>query len=317
MARPRLYQSNSEKQKAYRDRKARELRNAQALRNDKSLFKIERPALRYYGGKWRIGSWIVDHFPQHTCYVEAFAGGASVLLQKQPSRIEVLNDLNRDVINFFDVLRDKPEQLIRAISLTPYAREELRRARTEPGDDPVDQARRFYVCCWQSFGSGTGTSSTGWRYQIGTGDNSRASAVGSWNDTQHLWLVAERLKQVQIECDDAYKVIQRYDSAGTLFYLDYPYVHSTRYNNSSRKGYSHEMTDEDHRRFASLVRECRGFVIVSGYASELYDEIYGGWTRVGKESNDVNGKAQMEYLWLSPRTNELTRLPLFDDRMQS
>lgn len=309
--RPRKYTDDAQKAKAYRERKAREYRNAEALRNDKQIINIDRPALRYYGGKWRVGSWIIDQFPDHTCYVEPFAGGASVLLQKPPSRIEVMNDLNDDVINFFDMLRDKPEQIIRAILLTPYAREELRRARkAEPTDDPIERARRFYVRCWQSYGSGTGKSSTGWRFQIGTGDNSRASAIGSWNDTQHLWAVAERLKQVQIEHDDAFKVIERYDSPETLFYLDPPYVHSTRYHDSVSKGYSHEMEDQDHRALAAQLVGLKGMVIISGYPSALYEELFAGWKCISKESLDVNAKAQTECLWLSPRTGYLNQLTL-------
>lgn len=302
MTPPKKHNSDADKQRAYRQRKSRTIRNASALRMDKQIIKIERPALRYYGGKWRLASWIIEQFPAHTCYVEAFSGGASCLLQKQPSRFEVMNDLDGDVINFFDMLRARPEELIRAILLTPYARAELWRARdAEPTNDPIERARRLYIRCWQSYGSGTGTSSTGWRYQIGAEDyTSGASAIGSFNDVDRLWLIAERLKQVQIECDDAYKVIQRFDAEKTLFYLDYPYVHSTRYNNSKSKGYQHEMTDGDHRRFAELARSVKGMVIVSGYASALYDEIYAGWKCISKESRDVNGKQQIECLWLSP-----------------
>ena len=310
MARPKKYENNAEKQRAFRERRARQLRNASALLNDKQLIKVDRPAVRYYGGKWRLASWIIEQFPAHSCYVEPFAGGASVLLQKSPSKFEVMNDLNHDVITFFDMLRTKPEELIRAILLTPHAREELRRART-PVNDPLEQARRFYVRCWQSYGSGTGKTSTGWRYQIGTGDNSRASAIGSWNDVEHLWDVATRLKQVQIDSDDALKVIERYDSKETLFYVDPPYVHSTRYHNSTDKGYSHEMTDDDHRRLSDLLKSLRGFVILSGYPSGLYDELYPSWHRITKESLDVNGKAQVECLWLSPKVSEINHLPLF------
>jgi DNA adenine methylase len=312
MARPRKHSTSADRQRAYRQRKARGLRNATALQNDKTLIKIERPPVRYYGGKWRIAGWIIDQFPPHTCYVEPFAGGASVLLQKRPARFEVMNDLNDDVIAFFDMLRGRPEELIRAILLTPYAREELRRARiSEPTTDPLEKARRFYIRCWQSYGSGTGKTSTGWRYQIGAGDNSRASAIGSWNDTDHLWAVAERLKQVQIEHDDAFKVIERFDSVETLFYLDPPYVHSTRYHDSTSKGYRHEMDDSQHRDFAQLAKNLKGFAIVSGYPSPLYDELFAGWKCINRESQDVNGTMQTECLWLSPRTVEIGHLPLF------
>lgn len=305
MKEARKYQSNAERQKAYRERRNRAMRNASALQSDKELIKVERPPVRYYGGKWRLGNWIIEQFPEHACYVEPYCGGASVMLQKPPSKFEVMNDLNMDVINFFDVLRSKPQELIRAILLTPYARQELRRAlHPTPTSDPVEQARRFYVRSWQSFGSGTGTSSTGWRYQIGAGDNSRASAIGSWNDTEHLWATVERLKQVQIEHDPAFKVMTRFDSDETLFYLDPPYLHKTRYHSSSSKGYSHEMNDDDHRALAGVAHSLKGMVIISGYPSALYDELFTGWKCISKESMDVNGKAQIECLWISPRTAE-------------
>ncbi len=306
------YNSSAERQRAYRQRKAVSHRNANVLRSSPELLRVDRPVVRYYGGKWRIGEWIVSQFPAHNCYVEPYAGGASVLLQKAPVPHEVINDLNGDVTNFFRVLRDNTEDLIRAIWLTPYSREELELARTLPAsDDPIEQARRFYVRCWQSFGSGVGTSSTGWRY--GKGNNgSDSSPIPTWNNTDSLWQAAARLKLVQIEKDDALKVIERFDHAATLFYVDPPYVHSTRYHNSKSKGYAFEMTDEDHRRLADCLKSVRGMVVLSGYPSALYDELYSGWKCITKDVQNISGQvAEIECLWLSPRVAEVERLPLF------
>lgn len=280
------------------------------------MTRISNPPVRYYGGKWRLGKWVISHFPPHVCYVESFAGGASCLFQKRPARFEVLNDLNGDVINFFEVLRSRTEEFVRAVQLTPYGREELRRAvlakRKGEIEDPIERARNFYIRCWMSFGSGVGKSMTGWRYQIGMSDT-RTSAIGSWNRTEHLWAAADRLKWVQIECDDAYKVTERFDSEMTLHYWDLPYVHSTRNmdNAGELKGYAHELSDGDHRRFAELARRVKGFVIVSGYPSKLYDELYEGWQVVAKQSSDLKGNRQTECLWLSPRVTEMETLPLF------
>lgn len=86
--------------------------------------EIKRPALRYYGGKWKLAPWIISHFPAHKNYVEPCGGAASVLLQKPRSPLETYNDLDGNVVNFFRVLRDRPDELIRKIRLTPWARAE-------------------------------------------------------------------------------------------------------------------------------------------------------------------------------------------------
>src|SRR5690348_10783067 len=163
----RKHSNNAEKQRAYRERKAREKRNTEALRMTRNEVSINRPAFRYYGGKWRLASWIIGYFPEHDCFVEPFAGAASVMLRKEPTELEVLNDLNSDVINFFDVLRSNPDALLRAIDYTPYAREEYERC-CQPSTitDPVEKARQFYVRMWQSFGTGGGNGKLqGWRFQ--------------------------------------------------------------------------------------------------------------------------------------------------------
>ena len=103
-----------------------------------------RPGLRYYGAKWRLAPWIMSFFPKHQCYVEPFAGGGSVILQKDPSTSEVYNDLDQDVVNFFCVLRDHEDELLRLLELTPFARAELELAR-KPTDDPIERARRTFI----------------------------------------------------------------------------------------------------------------------------------------------------------------------------
>jgi len=313
MARPRIHVDDAAKMRAYRERKKREsFRNASALLNTKDSIEVNRPALRYFGGKWRIADWIIAQFPPHICYVEPCGGGASVLLRKPPSKFEVLNDLDDDVINFFEILRLQPHDLIRAIQLTPYAREELSRAKSDNTSVlPLERARLFYIRCWQSFGSGTGKTGTGWRFQVGRGEDSRASAIGQWNTTDHLLPIIKRLKQVQIEHNDALAVIRRYDGPKTLFYVDPPYLHSTRHKDSARKGYQFEMTDQDHIDLSQALKAVNGMVILSGYNSELYDHLYENWRRMDRDTNDQLGQTQTESIWLSPRTVELGALPLF------
>ena len=301
-------QHNATKQKRYRQKEARLNRNQVALQLPGKKLKIGSPPVRYFGGKWRIASWILEQFPPHTTYVEPFCGAASILFKKQPSKFEIINDLNGEIVNFFDVLRDKTIELIRAIQLTPFSREEHRRAHIPVEEtDIVERARRFYVRSRQSFGSGEGEYSTGWRYQM---DNRRGSScVDEWNNVDNLWLAAERLKSVQIECDDAIKCIQRFDTKDTLFYVDPPYLFETRYSDEHR--YAHEMTDNQHVELATVLKAVQGMVLISGYSSPLYDELYDGWRRIEKATRTNDNHEATEYLWISPNADDINRLPLF------
>lgn len=237
---------------------------------------IKRPVLRYFGGKWRIAPWVISHFPPHTCYVEPFGGGGSVLLRKEPSPIEVFNDLDREVVHFFRTLRERGDELIRMIALTPYARDELELT-YEPVDDPIERARRMFVRSWQGRGGARNQWKAGWRYQ--RSDAQRKSSVRDWDEWERLYDVVARLKQIQIERQAATKIIDVYDTPDTLFYCDPPYTAESRAQRWARHAYAHEMTDGDHRALAERLQAVRGMVVISGYPSPLYDEMYGGWER--------------------------------------
>ena len=267
-----------------------------------------RPAVRYYGGKARLAAWILSYLPrEHECYVEPFGGAMSVLLKKPRSPLEIYNDLNHTVVNFFRVLRERPEELIRAIVLTPWARAEYELSQTS-SDDPVEEARRFYVSAWMGFGGGRAKWRQGWRYQVRAGTLWKPSSV-SFCEVDHLWEIVERLQGVQIDCRDAFRVIKACDAPATLFYLDPPYVHSTR--SKWQDVYAYEMEDEDHVRLAERARDLEGMVVISGYPSALYVELYEahGWERVETKARTNGGGAissveRVEALWLSPRVQE-------------
>lgn len=269
---------------------------------------VKRPALRYYGGKWKIAPWIISYFPPHLNYVEPCGGGASVLLQKQPSRLETYNDLDGDVVNFFRVLRDDKEALLEKIHLTPWARDEYDYC-LQPADEPIERARRFYCISFMSFnGALTRSKSTyGWRST--TDYRSRSPAVYDIQSND-LWSIAERMASVQIENKDWREVVDRYDNDQTLIYIDPPYIESER---AKRNRYTHEWTDRDHIAAAAVLSMCKGFVIVSGYDSPLYSSLYSGWTKVDRLTVTNSGAKRSESLWLSPRTVEALHgdLPLF------
>lgn len=257
---------------------------------------FETPVLRYIGGKWQLADWILEQFPTHETYVEPYCGAASVFFRKHPSPIEVINDLNGDVVNFFRVLREQAQELIDAIDLTPFSREEYDLA-YEEADDPLERARRFYIRSWQSF-SGHASYKTGWRHQRNLRTRG-SSLTREWGRKDGLYRSALRLRNALIENDDALKVIQRYDTPGTLFYVDPPYVLTTR---SNHRRYSYEMSNADHRALAAVLREVQGMVLLSGYQSALYDELFGDWRRIEKTTTTNGNNTATECLWISPNT---------------
>lgn len=304
MPRTKKYLSSAQKQKAYRERKKREKRNEEALLYTEFDTSIKRPVLRYPGGKFKISSWIIDLFPEHECYCEPFCGGASVFFRKYPSKFEIINDLNSDIVNFFDLLRSKPDELIRAIELTPYSREIHNRAyhakRTET--DPIQRAVNLYVSLWQSFGTGVGKTNSGWRYQH-TDNRGTTIVDNDWNNTERLYLAAKRLKMAMIEHDDAFNIIDRFDTPDTLFYVDPPYLPITRSSKWSKSMYSHELSIKQHIHLAEVLNHIDGMAILSGYESDLYKELYlsAGW-QIEKKSATTNGNnTAIECLYLSPR----------------
>lgn len=270
----------------------------------------KRPALRYFGGKWRLAPWVLSHFPPHVCYVEPFSGAASVLLRKQPSELEVINDLDGDIVNFFRVLREWPDDLIRAIQLTPYAREEFHRSydlenrlvrmiTSRSRKHAVERARRLYVKSIQSYnGRRKGQYRSGWRFEKNMKRGKRT--VDEFNQVGHLWDVADRLKNVQVENDDALRIIERYDTPETLFYLDPPYLAETRSQRWRNKAYMFEMVEEEHVRLADLLRSIQGMAVISGYPSPLYDELYTGWEVRETRARAANLTETEEKLWISP-----------------
>ena len=260
--------------------------------------KPTRPALRYFGSKWRLAPWIISHFPPHTCYVEPFCGSASVFFRKPPAEFEVVNDVYGDVINFFRVLRDRGDELIQAILATPYSREEFDES-WFPAEDPLERARRYYIQVWQGW-SGFGSA---WHYQ--KSHHGGKSVINDWNAVEHLPAIIWRLKHAQIENADALEVLDRYDQPHTLFYIDPPYLSSTRSLRWKHGGYLHEITEDYHHQLLDKLQEIQGMAIISGYPSEFYKIKLSHWQQVQTKARTTNtSNLATEVLWLSPSTTQ-------------
>ncbi len=238
-------------------------------------------AFGWYGGKFSHLDWLLPLLPKSFHYCEPFGGSAAVLLNREPSPVETYNDVDSEVVNFFRVLRDQSEALVKAIALTPFAREELEIACREPTDglSDLERARRFYVRARQARTGLAQTASPGrWAHCVRTSRAGVAGAISRWfGGIEELFYIADRLLRVQIENAPAIEVIQRYDSEDTLFYCDPPYPHSSR---GDTKAYAFEMTDLEHRRLAQVLHNVKGKVAISGYHCPLMDKLYGDWRRI-------------------------------------
>ncbi len=275
--------------------------------------EITHPALRYRGGKWRLAPWIVEHLPPHVCYVEPFAGAASVLFHKERSDFEVINDLDESIVDFFKVLRDRPQALLRAIRLTPFSRAEYKRALgpvpRRCKDPELERARRLYLRCWQ--GRGSSTADGGWRFQI-EWNGWRMNTPGRFREIDRLEPLVARLSLVQVERGSALDIIPRFDNTTTAFYVDPPYTFSSRVR-SARRLYRAEMEDSDHEALADVLHGVKGMVLLSGYPldsdgkkNRLYERLYTrrGWKLETKRAYAEKQKETIEGLWINPQAQE-------------
>ena len=231
--------------------------------------------------------------PKHRSYLEPFFGSGAVLFNKPPSAIETVNDIDGDITNFFKVLREQPDALAEAISLTPYSRDVFNDAHENRGSDPFDRAYRFAIR--SKMGRGFKTyEKIG--FKIDVYSRERSYCVGCWNRLpKDILEAAARLKDVQIENRPAIDIIRKFNHGNVLIYADPPYLLDTR----GGKQYRYEMTEQDHVELLAALKQHRGSVILSGYPSDLYDRELKGWSRITKKSYNQNADQRTEVLWLN------------------
>ena len=247
--------------------------------------------LSYPGAKWGMAAQIVSLMPKHRSYLEPFFGSGAVLFNKPPSAIETVNDIDGDIVNFFRVLRERPEDLADAISLTPYARDVFDDAHANLGMDDFDRAYRFAIRCKMAHGFKT-YQKTGFKIDVYARE--RSYCVSYWNRLPaDLLDAAGRLKGVQIENQNALDLIRKFNHDNVLIYADPPYLLETR----GGKQYRHEMNEQDHLDLLDALKQHKGSVILSGYPSEMYERELAGWGRISRKSYNQNAELRTEVLW--------------------
>lgn len=271
-----------------------------------------RPALRYFGGKWRLAPWVIGFFPKHRVYVEPFGGGASVLLRKPRSYAEVYNDMDAEIVNFFRVLRDHGAELREQLRLTPFARDEYDVAFTET-EDAIEHARRTVVRSFMGFGSNSLNRGIHSGFRANSNRSGTTPAHDWRNYPEAMHALAERMRGVVIENTDAIACMRAHDSPETLHYVDPPYVHATLSTKAcGAHGYVHTMTDARHEELANALRGLSGHVILSGYNCQLYADLFSAWKRIDRQALADGAGKRIESLWLNPRASALGQQRMFE-----
>ncbi|WP_435522097.1 DNA adenine methylase [Desulfofustis limnaeus] len=218
----------------------------------------------YFGGKTRLAKQIIDRFPKHTCYVEVFAGGASVFFSKEPSAAEVINDLDKELITLYRAVKHHPEELYRQFKFSLVARSEFNRENQVNPETLTDiqRAARYLYLQKMAFGGHVtnqtfGTSTTG---------RPRLNLLNLQSTLEQAW---QRLANVNIECLDFRDLIKRYDRPHTLFYLDPPYWEIP--------GYRHDFQEQDFQDLAELLGGIQGRFLMSINDTPQIRELFGGF----------------------------------------
>ena len=232
--------------------------------------KIGRP-MNYYGSKETMCRQIHGMIPHGVIsWVDVFCGSAIVTLKKPRHPREVINDLNSDVINLFEVLRSpQAEDLYAAIELTPFGDGELRSVYdADPVDDAVETARRFLVWSW--FGRGGDNHRTGLRWSK---KQTVAPELAWARLPDRLTAVAERLRGICIRSEDCMKIVDDYDAEDCLLFVDPPYPGPVG------RRYKVKMADEQHVALAERLRDCKAHVILTMSTDSVYSEVLADWQR--------------------------------------
>lgn len=264
-----------------------------------------RPPIKTHGGKYFLSNWIIEHFPEgyeDMVYCEPFCAGASVLLNKEPSIEEVISDIDLGVIAVYKALRDEPQEFVTRIKRTRYTERAFKMAQNrseKPFDDYMDRAVNEYVL--RRMSRGGLKKAFAWSERLRGGKPGDLNAWETMIET--IPLIAERVKNVNILAEDFVQIIKVWDEDETLLYLDPPYLHSTR-SEGSTNAYEHELTVEDHINMLHLANNARGKVVISGYASPLYNRNLKEWnckkkTVANHSSQSKSKEKRIECIWLN------------------
>lgn len=234
----------------------------------------------YIGGKSFLASWIIENFPadyKNRTYIEVFGGAGWVMLKKDESFLEIYNDLNKELVNLFRIIRDNYEEFKHRAEWSLHSREMYAEAKEKLKDDSflteLERAMYYAIDRGQCFG---GKANGSWGYQV----TAKKTVSGKWLPfIKRLDFVNARLKKVQIECLDFEKLIKKYDHKNAFFYLDPPYYNAEFYYNTVEVNFK----EADHRRLSNLLKGVEGKFALSYYEEDIVLDLYKDFRIINKD----------------------------------
>lgn len=245
--------------------------------------KSIKPIFKSYNERIQTFKWILEHLPEKyrdMCYLEPYCGGSTLLLLKEKSLTEVINDINGSIISIYQCLRDEPKEFIRKLSHYKYCEETFEKIKNKKDqEDYLEKSICEYILKKMSRSeskkSFSKASSNTWKKSI-----------------QDLYDVSYRLEEVFMFSKDAIEVIEKFNSTNCLLYCDPPFLYE---NNSNKKVYSSEMEPEVHIRLSHSLNSFKGKVIISGVTSPLYNRLYKNWNLFRYKGKNKDKK--QEVIW--------------------
>jgi DNA adenine methylase len=288
------------------------IREAEIHHALKNIEKVNTP-FGYFGSKNKITLQLCGQLPPHTCWVEAFCGSAALTLAKRKAPIEVINDIDGEIVNVFNQLRNNYEELCRVISLTPYAKEELENSRLiDASDSELERARKFLIQAMMAVNGIFGKERGGFSYSQSYSRNGRDARVNRWyNLPERLAEAVERLRDVRVENKDAIQLIKMFlKRPATLIYLDPPYF------TDRTRGYAIDAYDEEfHINLLNTASKAKCMVFISGYDNDLYNSILTkgkGWGKrtIDTITKDIKGNDHQreEVVWANQYFQQASKL---------
>lgn len=271
-----------------------------------------RSIIPWYGGKYYQFKELVKYFPQHWTFIDGFGGGGQVIMNKFPSKVEIYNDINSSLYNFYSVLKDESniDRLKYILTLSPYSNKEFENSndyKDEP--DPVLSAAKFYIRLKQSFNYSFKT----WSMNKKPSRRGMAKVVSSYlhDIDEHLPKVIERLRQIQLMNEDFIEMMPKFSNDSYFIYLDPTYIPDAR---TAKNVYEYEMTIQQHEDLLKAMLNNNSKIMISGYDSELYNDMLSNWRKIeignyvkraALVKQTENKSIGTEYIWINYSDSEI------------